>query len=115
MTLFPTGQKKMSEYIGIATTLFDLYIKYSVEKEKVEDAIFNVVGVEWKDGVGGYDPDIEDIIFDYYDCSFELHGIDDDNWRIPEEAFPKLRDMGFQRAWVKYVSGQEETYYYFGD
>lgn len=47
------------------------------------------------------------MVYDDYDSSFELWGIDDDNWTPSIEHLNAALDLGFSRCWLVYKDGTE--------
>jgi hypothetical protein len=53
----------------------------------------------------------ENIIYDDYDYSFEVVGIEDYNYRCTKEEIKEIFDLGFEKFWIVFDDGSELEYY----
>lgn len=52
------------------------------------------------------------IIYDDYDCSFELTGTNPEWEPTSEQMMVMFKDVGFDKCWVNYTDGNERHYWW---
>ena len=89
----------------IADDYFDAYLHAQGKECALEGALLDAADIS-RDG-----PDwpFEDIIYDYYDTSFEFLKVRDD-WKPSRKQRAAFWKLGFSRCWICYTDGTERYY-----
>jgi len=89
-----------------ADAFFTLQQQTAKAKEEISDEIAAALGFDW----GDENCPAIDIRFDYYDCSFELDGVQND-FALTRSQWKGIAEIGFDRCWLNHIDGSESYYY----
>jgi hypothetical protein len=91
--------------MGIANRVFDAQVALGRAEDDFDRVIAKWLGRDWWE-----EPALcENISFDQYDASFELHGCPVE-LRWAPEVLPLIWAEGFKRCWINHIDGTETAY-----
>lgn len=97
----------------IAKKFFEKCLECDVLRNKLDKNIYEILGIDFERDTN--EMPFDDIVYDYYDNSFELVKCKND-FRLTDEQLNKLWELGFHKCWLQFgdmhSSNYTEKFYY---